>query len=198
MNVNNFLGNIVAAALLTIVSLHVSHKVSDYTDNTLDNIRLVYKPLKSAPIRETVTVDARQLECMAMNMFFESRNQKTDDAMIAVGFTVLNRVASPKYPNTACEVVWQGRQDARGNYFRHKCQFSWVCDGKADKPNMRHPVEAAAWYRSKEIAVQVLMGVAPNPIGNATMYHAYYVNPRWAKAYEVVIQIEDHIFYQKV
>jgi spore germination cell wall hydrolase CwlJ-like protein len=197
MNMNNLLGSITASALLIITYIAINDPIN--MDTVIDYpVELEYVTVRSTPVREVVNIDDRQLECMALNMYFESRNQKTDDAMIAVGFIVLNRVASGRYRSTPCEVVWQGQQDAQGDYIRNKCQFSWVCDGKADRPNMSHPVEAAAWERSKELAIQVLMGNVDNPVGNAIMYHATYVKPSWRKAYEIVIQIEDHIFYEKV
>ena len=134
---------------------------------------------------------------MALNMYFEARNQDTIEAMAAVGFTVLNRVATSRYPNTICGVVYQGQRDSNGNYVRNRCQFSWVCDGKADVPNMRHTVEAKAWEKANAVAIQVITGAIDNPVGNATMYHATYVRPYWAESYSLVAQVEDHIFYEK-
>lgn len=201
MKMNDILGAIVAGCLMVIAFAIVTNPENRgdfYTRSLpLPTAVPVYTPIDIMPVREVVEVDERQLECMALNMYFEARNQDTTEAMAAVGYTVLNRVASERYPNTICSVVYQGRRDSVGNYVRNRCQFSWVCDGKADVPNMRHPVEAQAWEKANEVALQVLTGAIDNPVGNATMYHATYVNPRWARAYDMVAQIEDHIFYEK-
>jgi spore germination cell wall hydrolase CwlJ-like protein len=36
-----------------------------------------------------------------------------------------------------------------------------------------------------------------NPVGQSTMYHANYVNPSWAKSFDKVAVIEEHVFYAK-
>jgi len=141
-------------------------------------------------------IDSHEMECMVKNIYFEARNQKTDEAMAAVGYTVLNRVHHPKYPNTVCSVVYQG-QKRSGEYVRHRCQFSWVCDGKPSRAVLGNIVERQAWERAEQIALAVFHRTIDNPIGKSTMYHATYVSPYWKHAYEHVAQIEDHIFYQK-
>lgn len=199
MKSNNILGAIVAGCLMVIAFAIVTNPDNYSTQSTeaAPVAAVIYAPVESMPVREVIRVDKRQLECMALNVYFEARNQSTVESMAAVAYTVLNRVAAPRFPNNICDVVFQGRRDASGNYVRHRCQFSWVCDGKADRPNLNHPVEAEAWHKSVEVAMKVLTGDIDNPIGNATMYHATYVKPHWARAYMLVAQVEDHIFYEK-
>lgn len=201
MKMNNILGAIVAGCLMVIAFAIVTNPETRgeiYTRALpLPVGEVIYTPVEDMPVREVVEVDERQLECMALNMYFEARNQDTTEAMAAVGYTVMNRVATSRYPNTICGVVYQGQRDSNGNYIRNRCQFSWVCDGKADVPNTRHPGEVEAWVRANEVALQVLTGAIDNPVGNATMYHATYVRPYWANSYSLVAQVEDHIFYEK-
>lgn len=201
MKTNEFLGAIVAGCLMVIAfAIFANHETrGEVSARALPPPvnEVVYTPVEDVPVREVVEVDERQLKCMALNIYFEARNQDTTEAMAAVGYTVMNRVASPRYPNTICGVVYQGRRDSKGNYIRNSCQFSWVCDGKADVPNTRHPGEAEAWEKAREVALQVMTGAIDNPVGNATMYHATYVRPYWAKSYSLVAQVEDHIFYEK-
>ncbi|SMD00317.1 Cell Wall Hydrolase [Fulvimarina manganoxydans] len=52
-------------------------------------------------------------ECMARVMYFES-NRTSEEGMVAVGTVVMNRVESPKFPNTVCGVVGQRKQFAPG------------------------------------------------------------------------------------
>jgi len=158
---------------------------------------IIYTPVDPFPVDKVIEVDSEQLHCMALNMYFEARNQESDEAYAAVGYTVLNRVSSSRYPDTICDVVFQGHKNSRGGYIHNKCQFSWVCDGLSDTPNTKHPIERMAWERANEVAFQVLTGSVDNPVGNATMYHANYVKPYWSKAYKVVGKIDDHIFYER-
>ena len=52
-------------------------------------------------------------DCMTRVMYFES-NRSSPDGMLAVGTTVMNRLQSPKYPKSVCEVVGQAHQFAPG------------------------------------------------------------------------------------
>lgn len=52
-------------------------------------------------------------ECLVRAMYFES-HRSSDDGLLAVGTVVMNRVASPKFPDTICGVVGQKRQFAPG------------------------------------------------------------------------------------
>ncbi|MFZ5963285.1 cell wall hydrolase [Thalassococcus sp. BH17M4-6] len=63
--------------------------------------------------RESASLDAREHDCMARAMYFES-NRSSRDGMIAVGTVVMNRVDSPDFPGTVCGVVGQKRQFAPG------------------------------------------------------------------------------------
>ena len=132
-----------------------------------------------------------QVQCMALNVYYEARGSNLADKA-AVADVVLNRVNDTRYPNTVCEVVKQGLQDANGNMRRNKCQFSWYCDGKADNPqNQDLYVEAQsiAWNMVEE-------GKYRGITEGATHYHATYVNPRWASTLQLVGRIGAHIFYR--
>ena len=132
-----------------------------------------------------------EVQCMALNVYYEARGSNLADKA-AVADVVLNRVNDTRYPNTVCEVVKQGLQDANGNMRRNKCQFSWYCDGKADNPqNQDLYVEAQsiAWNMVEESKYR---GITEG----ATHYHATYVNPRWASTLQLVGRIGAHIFYR--
>ena len=68
------------------------------------------------------------LLCIALNIYFEARSEDLQ-GKVAVGSVVMNRIAHERFPDTACEVVYQG-----GDKVRHRCQFSWFCDGLSDNP----------------------------------------------------------------
>ncbi|MDB4331120.1 cell wall hydrolase [bacterium] len=132
-----------------------------------------------------------QVQCMALNVYYEARGSNLADKA-AVADVVLNRVNDRRYPNTVCEVVKQGKQDSNGNMILNKCQFSWYCDGKHDRPQ-----DADRWAEAQSIAWNIVeenkfRGITEG----STHYHATYVNPRWAKTLQLVGRIGAHIFYR--
>ena len=132
-----------------------------------------------------------QVQCMALNVYYEARGSNLADKA-AVADVVLNRVNDTRYPNTVCEVVKQGKQDSNGNMIRNKCQFSWYCDGKHDRPQ-----DEDRWVEAQSIAWNMVeenkfRGITEG----STHYHATYVSPRWAKTLQLVGRIGAHIFYR--
>ena len=125
-----------------------------------------------------------EITCLAQNIYFEARSEPAD-GMLAVGHVVLNRVASKRFPDTVCTVVRQG-----GDQRRHRCQFSWWCDGRSDQPHNK-----VAWNAARLIAWFVYNGQTEDPTGGALWYHADYVSPYWREAFVAGPQIGRHIFY---
>ena len=50
---------------------------------------------------------AEAVMCLALNMYWEAKNQSMI-GQLAVGQVVMNRVEDSRFPNTVCEVVYQG------------------------------------------------------------------------------------------
>ena len=115
MKMNEFLGAIVAGCLMVIAFAIVTNPENRGEIYTRPLPVVVYTPVEPLPVREVVEVDERQLECMALNMYFEARNQDTAEAMAAVGYTVLNRVTSSRYPDTICVCIVTGKQIGRAH-----------------------------------------------------------------------------------
>lgn len=130
------------------------------------------------------TVRFEELYCLAKNIYFESRNQPKI-GKIAVAQVTLNRVKSDKFPNTVCEVVYQGGER------RNRCQFSWYCDGKKDEPT-----NGPAWDDSVYLALLVYGDGFLDVTEGALWYHATYVSPSWAEHYQKTVRINNHIFYR--
>ena len=129
--------------------------------------------------------------CLALNIYYEARGSNRADRL-AVADVVLNRVNDSRYPNTVCDVVKQGRQDANGNMIRHQCQFSWYCDGKADRP-----ADQDRWIDAQQLAYMVyVLNEYRGLTEGATHHHATYVEPRWARDLQLVGRIGEHIFYR--
>ena len=166
---------------------------------------LILTPIEKGPDYNAQIQDVAQAKCLADNMYFEARNQGTA-GIIAVSNVVLNRVVSKQFPDTICGVVrqgptresWRTRQtedpnDAVYHPIRHKCQFSWYCDGKKDIPgNMDH------YNEMYQFALNIVKGELSllDITDGALWYHADYVNPSWASHKEMTTEIGDHIFYR--
>ena len=143
--------------------------------------------------------------CLAQNILFESSTEPLA-GKIAVALVVLNRVNDARYPNTVCAVIkegpvyesWKTRKDPNLKpedriYFpvRHRCQFSWFCDGKSD--NIK-PTEN--WYESQIVALQIIDGKYDDITEGSTHYHATWVSPAWKHTLKFIGQIGDHLYYR--
>jgi len=133
------------------------------------------------------------LVCLALNTYHEAKNQSMI-GQVATAQVVMNRVADSRYPNSVCEVVKQGPKYKGSDVpVRHKCQFSWFCDGKSDEPRR----DSKEWRMAQEYARIVLSGrIVLDVTEGATHYHATYVKPSWARTKTRTTRIESHIFYR--
>ena len=125
------------------------------------------------------------LTCLALNVYYEARSEPMD-GQYAVAHVVLNRVADDAFPDDACKVVKQGYHKGR-----HRCQFSWYCDGKSDNPK-----DSLSWVVAQVVAYNTLYGHHRDNTHGATHYHATYVNPWWRKHYDKTVAHGSHIFYK--
>lgn len=179
---------IIHAVLLVVTVFSVMVFVNGVTRNTqYQNISINLPPEKMKPLP-----NAEDLYCLALNIYFEARNQKTLDAKASVGFVVINRMHHNQYANTICDVIATTKV-IKGKVY---CQFSWYCDGNSNIPNQTNVIERKAWSESKEIAFAILTNKIDNPISDAIMYHTTAISPYWAKHYKPVAAIGDHIFYR--
>ncbi len=129
-------------------------------------------------------LNAEERNCLAQAIYYEARSEPRV-GQLAVADVVLNRVRSPLYPNSICEVVFQGAERRTG------CQFSFVCDG-----SMQARLNQRKWKSSEELAGAVLAGLRAPVSRNATHYHASYVTPYWADKLTPTATIGTHKFYK--
>ena len=126
---------------------------------------------------------------MAEAVYFEARNQNFL-GQIAVAIVIHNRTKDDRWPSTVCGVVREGLY-WRGNPIKDKCQFSYWCDGKPERP-----AEKEAWDKALDISKQVLENrISIKSLQGATHYHTTTVRPFWAKKLKPRGQIGDHKFY---
>jgi len=123
--------------------------------------------------------------CLAMAVYYEARSESRD-AQMAVAEVILNRVNSPKFPNTICEVVKQDKGPKA-----YDCQFSFYCDGKPERM-----LEAEAWYIAQVISLNAMED--RNRLGLTSMwYHAQECDPEWNKKLKFDDKIGAHLFYSE-
>jgi len=161
----------------------------------------------SIPETDTMAVTSNELSdeqifCLAQNIYFEAGNQSLE-GMAAVADVTLNRVQEERYPDTICDVVKSGVKHPNGMMKKHKCQFSWYCDGKSDAiPNMPNN---QTWQNAEFVAKAMLLQYNMTDDGDyfgitcgATHYHANYVVPNWIedRGMDRIKQVGSHIFYK--
>ena len=167
---------------------------------------LILLPFLVIPsITTSADEESPEFICLVENIYFESKGESMR-GKIAVGVVTLNRLKDSRYPKTICEVVkqgpvresWKTRQDPNltadqrsYNPVRHRCQFSWWCDGY--KERIKYDEN---WIDSVRAAKSALTGKYDDLVGEATHYHAVYVTPEWANRLRFIVQIDNHKFYE--
>ena len=132
---------------------------------------------------------ATEVKCLATAIYFEARGE-AEKGQIAVAQVVLNRLKNPAYPKTVCGVVYQNKDR------RNQCQFSFACDGIADRID-----DPASWATAQALARRELndeQAMYLPDIGASTHYHAIYVRPRWAHTMTKMEKVGRHIFYKTI
>ena len=114
--------------------------------------------------------------CLALNVYWEARNQSVDGQRLVAEVT-MERVATPGFPDTVCEVVWEHRA------------FSWTEDGKSDEPT-----DPEAWLLAQIIANETLLYGCDLCTG-ATHYATINADPYWADDLQIIGMYGNHIFY---
>lgn len=122
--------------------------------------------------------------CMAQAIYFEARGEPFE-GQLAVAQVILNRVRDERYPNEICAVVFENET------WRHRCQFSFACDGRSDRPR-----DFSAWVSAIKTARMVGTGHLRDVTYASTHYHAEYVEPEWAARFHRTVKIGRHYFYR--
>lgn len=122
--------------------------------------------------------------CLSQALYFEARGEPLR-GQFAVAEVILNRVDSARFPDTVCQVVAQGASNL------HRCQFSYMCDGKPETIS-----EEDAWAEVGKVAAAALRTGGGTLTEGATHYHTTAVAPHWSRVYDQTAQIGDHLFYR--
>ncbi|MEL7098781.1 MAG: cell wall hydrolase [Pseudomonadota bacterium] len=122
--------------------------------------------------------------CLSEALYFEARGE-TVKGQFAVAEVILNRVKSARFPGSICGVINQGTGK------RYQCQFTYTCDGRAERIS-----EPRAFERVAKVARAAMDGKAPALTKGATHYHTTAVRPNWSRVYTRTARIGVHIFYR--
>lgn len=110
--------------------------------------------------------DPREKECLVRAMYFES-NRSSESGLLGVGTVVMNRVGSPRYPETICGVVGAPRQFAPGVLTRRMVA--------RDLPKAEAAAEA------------ILNGKRNEAVGNAKHFHMAGLRFSYANMHYVTV-----------
>lgn len=144
---------------------------------------------------EKVVFRQQEEQCMALGLYHEARGEPVI-GQYAVGATILNRVRSKAYPKTICGVVFQNKHK------KHRCQFSFACDGISDTPQ-----NTKSFLAMKRLAKTILeQGISreakflgqyfQSTVDDMTHYHRHDVSPVWSKKLKQISSLGAHVFFK--
>ena len=171
--------NGVKAEVASVLSAEASSNVELWLTNSIDGTEF-------APV--TMVIDSKfkmaEQQCLAEAVYYEARSE-TRSGQKAVAEVVMNRVTSKHFPNSVCDVVYQGSERRTG------CQFSFTCDGSMDIN-----AYGKAWDRSIDVAEFMLSGGHVPMTDRSTHYHTLEVDPVWSGTMRMTRRVGSHVFYR--
>jgi N-acetylmuramoyl-L-alanine amidase len=105
-----------------------------------------------------------------------------------VAEVTMNRVASGRFSDTVCGVVYQKRWDPLRN--RYVGAFSWTELDTGPIPN------GEEWQQAWKVAEVVYYRKNAPMLEDALFYHATYIKPDWAREKRKIARIGNHVFYR--
>ena len=180
VNVAAVLSRFIKVAALFLVAVFLFNVV----EAKFDHLRSARDNLPEGYV--TAADRTKQLECLARNIYWEAASEPFE-GKVGVAQVTMNRVASGKFADSVCGVVYQKNVI----YQKVICQFSWYCEGNHKMKAVNQPL----WRESEEVAKKVLLeGFRLPSLEKAMYYHADYVNPAWNRT--KIDKIGHHIFYK--
>ena len=158
------------------------------------------------PITQYESTDIHEdLYCLALNAYHEARGVGMTE-MMAVSQVVMNRANRREIFEPICAVVTEGpvRESwkTRDNKalleeeriyipIKHKCQFSWWCDGRSDIVR-----NFKGWKDAILAAYLVYNNYGEDKVNGALYYYAHdkIDRPVWAKNMQVTAVLAGHTY----
>lgn len=168
---------LMVCSLVACNPVHAKYVPNQVVNMDYNEININIKLPASHDIMDNVYTD---LECLALNVYFESRGESQLGQELVAQVT-MNRVRFSK-DKSICDIV------------RQKSQFSWTADGKSDLPQDIH-----AYVRSLLVAIKFIKGdyVTDVPFAEElTNFHSYKSTPQsWRSSLTLVAVEGGHRFY---
>lgn len=172
---------VIAIVLLLLCYVIKIIPIASYSINqssVTTNITITHSYPISEDYVPTINLKPKDLLCLQMNIYYEA-GVESNKGKLAIAQVTMNRLYNEKYPRTVCGVVYE------------KHQFSWTTDKKKRNTVPSGPL----WEASKNIAHIYLEGARIPRLVNSLHYHRYDVSPSWSYKMELVVQIDDHQFF---
>jgi N-acetylmuramoyl-L-alanine amidase len=163
--------------IITFACLHQANEAQIEQDRT----QIIAREVKRAQRRES------DLQCLAENVYFESRGEPIN-GQYAVAEVTLNRTRAPNFPHTICGVVHEMRWDPGRK--RYVADFSWT------ELSAMSPDDDPAWKRAMAVATAAYDETRDPIVPEALFYHSRSVRPGWAKTHTAITTIGNHVFYK--
>ncbi len=130
------------------------------------------------------------VKCLSDNIYLESRDDGPP-GWSAVGHVTVNRWHEALRAGrrvSVCGIVYEG-----ANRGRHRCQFSWACDGRLKAKSERETARAITRF-----ARELLAGEHADQTAGATYFHERGRHPRWASdgSTKLTVAIGRHYYYR--
>ena len=97
--------------------------------------------------------------CLSLALYHEARGEPYVGQLM-VAKVIVNRMKSPRWPSSMCNVITQDRQ------------FSFYRKGKIQKPR-----DEVAWAKAQDLAVKIINNPDILPYTDADHYHTVNVRP---------------------
>lgn len=129
------------------------------------------------------------IDVMARTIYGEARGEKNDQALLAIGHVILNRVNHKNWSNSPKKVALEDAQFSCWNRSDPNCHF--LKQVTLDDPHFRRAYRAAIMSLHRTI----------DPTKGATHYHSVHLKkkPIWAKSknFKFVGRFGNHLFYKQ-
>ena len=122
--------------------------------------------------------DQSDFRCLREAIYFEAGGIGKGGGR-AVAEVILNRVESPKFPDSICGVI------------SDRCQFSYRCDGRPE--TFAEPRKLAM---AEKVAREVLTNPGEELTNGALFFHAASMPPGWFNTLRRTASVGGNIFYK--
>lgn len=169
----------------------------------VDLLEVGFNALGKKPNTPTKRISKNELFCLAQNIYFEARGEGIN-GMTAVGAITLNRVHSPDFPNTICDVVFQTKK-VKGTLIP---QMEWTVKNNKKLPRST-PIKNRAHY--ERIAAKIINGtygtgyenvcdalfwVNPNKMERKERIKSWHAKKYFSNKIKCSFKVNEHVFFK--